>query len=205
MLVLALLSPVADLVAGSAAAGAQPADPIVNVDGDIRIVGTLRHNPGMTVGDANAKSGGRTGRALRSFLIMRRVDGKPVMLTGATPETLLMADDTLSVSAYPAVPVARSAGTVVQYLTAGQFDFLPLLYEPAARRSFSARTLRTQWDALQRRYGPFQRQLDVHTETRESAEVGVVVCELAKGRAEISVTFNSDGRVLGISIVPVTP
>jgi hypothetical protein len=210
-LILVALGALAVSAAGpcAVALSAQSDTPVVAVVGNVHESGTIPHSPGMTVDAALERAGGIKGGILKTLMIVRRgesSDGTPVLLASrATPKTLLMAGDSLLISTYPVLSVAHSARIVVQYLTAGQFDYLEVAYDSSALRSFSESSLRARWQAIQRQSGTFQRQLDVRTERRAQNEVGIVNCEFTVGRVDISVLFNRDGKVLEITMAPVTP
>lgn len=191
---------------------------VVTIAGDVKSPGELQYEDGLTVGAALEKAGGISGESVRKITIMRiNGSGRPTGSTNpdviaatisqipASSDTALLAGDTLNVSAYKTDFVAPGARRIVNWIARGEFDNVTLTYFGTARPAIFEDTLRKQWVAMEKQLGPFQRQADARVEVRGIQYAGIVTCQFARGRGDVTVIFNRDGTVKDVSMAAVAP
>lgn len=191
---------------------------VVTIAGDVKNPGDLQYEDGLTVGAALEKAGGINGESVRKITVMRiHGGGRPsgstnpdvlaqtISLIQASSDTTLLAGDTLDVSAYKTGFVAPGAQKIVNWISKGEFDTVTLTYFGTARPANFEDTLRKQWLALEKQLGAFQRQADARMEVRGTQYAGIVTCEFARGRGDVTVIFNRDGTVNDVSMTAVVP
>jgi hypothetical protein len=186
----------------------------VTIFGDVKRPGEYQHEGGATVGALIERAGGLDGEALRYLTLVRGVSSDPkhpdnggqLVVSRPTLETIVLPGDQLQVYAYKSDFVAPSAQRIVSLLAAGAFDLITITFDAKMRITTSDTRVRTQWQALQKQLGTFQRQAGVRVEIgRDLDYTGIVASEFAKGAGEVSVRFDRDGNVTGLSMAPVGP
>ena len=196
--------------------GAQAA--AVTIQGDVKSPGELQYENGLTVGAAVEKAGGISGESVRTITILRinagtRATGSTnpdaiaatMSQVPASSDTALLAGDNLIVTAYKTNFVAPGAQKIVNWISRGEFDNVTLTYfGPAPAATFEA-AVQKQWLALEKQLGAFQQQTDVRIEVRGTQYAGIVTCEFARGRGDVTVIFNRDGTVHDLSMAPAAP
>ena len=191
----------------------------VTVSGDVKSPGEYQHEDGLTVGTVLEKAGGIDGESLRKITITRLkpvssgppVDASPeailsaISMIQASSDTPLLAGDALGVSAYKTNFVAPGAQRIVAWISNGEFEIVTLTYFGPARVATFEATLRKQWRTLEKQLGAFQHQVDARIEVRGVHYAGIVTCQFARGRGDVTVLFNRDGTVNDLSMAPVGP
>jgi hypothetical protein len=178
---------------------------VISVAGDVQRPGDYRYEDGMTVGVVLDRAGGLDGEAVHRINVLRRLDGTLLLVPRATTETVLTPGDAIAVQAYNSGHVASSAQKTVERLSEGEFDLIVIAFDEAMRRSVPESLLRAEWQSLQSDAGTFQRQVDVRTEVRGVNHAGIVISEFSRGRVEVRVVFDRDGKITGLSIMSVVP
>jgi hypothetical protein len=196
--------------------GAQAA--AVTIQGDVRSPGEFQYEDGLTVGSAVEKAGGISGESVRTITIVRinagsRATGSAnpdaiaatMSQVAASSDTALLAGDNLIVTAYKTNFVAPGAQKIVTWISRGEFDNVTLTYFGPARAATFEAALQKQWLALEKQLGAFQQQTDVRIEVRGLHYAGIVTCEFARGRGDVTVIFNREGTVNELSMAPSAP
>ena len=191
---------------------------VVTIAGDVRSPGDYPYEDGLTVGAFVEQAGGIKGQSVRKITVMRinagsqpagstnpDVIAKTISQIEASSDTALLAGDTLNVSAYKTDFVAPGAQKIVNWISRGEFDNVTLTYFGPARAATFEAALRKQWLALEKQLGAFQHQADARMEVRGIQYAGIVTCEFARGRGDVTVIFNRDGTVNDLSMAAVAP
>ena len=189
----------------------------VRVSGDVKSPGEYPYVDGLTVGAALENAGGIEGESVRKILILRLRGGGPpvsanpdailatILQVEASSNTALQAGDELSVTAYKTDFVTPGAQKIVNWISKGEFDNVTLAYFGQARAATFEATLRKQWLALEKQLGTFQQQMDTRVDVRGIQYAGIVTCQFARGRGDVTVIFNRDGTINDVSMAPVAP
>ena len=202
------------VTSGSSPAPATAQSAIVTISGDVKRPGEYQHEGGATIGAFIERAGGLDGEALRNVTLVRGLSSDPkhpdnagqLVVGRTTLETIVLPGDQFQVYAYKSDFVAPSAQRIVSLLAVGAFDLITITFDAKMRITTSDATVRAQWQKLQKQLGTFQRQAGVRVEIgRDLDYTGIVASEFAKGAGEVSVGFDRDGNVTGLSMAPVGP
>ncbi len=107
-------------------------------------------------------------------------------------------------AATPGAGATTTAAGFITLLAASRFAAAGQLVAPSVRSTMTAAVLQHVWQALLKRFGPFQRQEG--TSEQEAGGYGnvTVTCAFGYGDAGLIVTIDRTGKVAGLHIAQAT-
>lgn len=94
-----------------------------------------------------------------------------------------------------------AANTLVEQLTAGQFEKVVERFDLSMRVLLPAASVRTAWDATTSAYGKFQRVGESRTETAGKYQIVFVTLAFARGKLDVKVVYEEQ-LVAGLFFLP---
>ena len=76
---------------------------------------------------------------------------------------------------------------------------------PRCKRPSPADKLKTIWESVLDRYGPFQKIVGSRTETRGPYEIVYVTCQFEKDKLDVRLVYSKEKKLGGLQFVPPKP
>src|SRR5205085_2919124 len=101
----------------------------------------------------------------------------------------------------PGDPVTRATAFVAA-LSRGEFAAAVADFDDAMQKALPADKLKTAWESVTQRYGPYQKQTRTRTETKGKLEIVFVTCQFEKMLLDVRVLFDAEKKIGGLQFLP---
>ena len=105
----------------------------------------------------------------------------------------------------PADSVTARAEAVVLALGRTKYDTAAVDFTPEMQKALPPDKLKTVWESVLDKYGPFQKVLSTRTESRKSFEIAFVTCQFEKDKLDIRLVYSAEKKLGGMQFVPPKP
>ena len=98
--------------------------------------------------------------------------------------------------------LTRQAEELVSLLAKGDFQQVTDRFDQAMKGAAPPQKLGEAWTGLTQQLGAFERQTGTRTTREMDYEAVYVHCQFERGRADVKVVFDGNGKVAGLWFVP---